>query len=545
MTIQELIQQLSRPEAYPFAVQQVEVRQTHISVVFLAGEFAYKIKKPVRFSFVDFSTLDKRRYYCRREIELNRRWAPFVYLDVVPVVAHGGQLCFEKDGEAVEYAVKMLRLPESGTLRFRVETDLATREEMNEIGQVIARLHIQAPRPPEDAYWTPLVVAQNLQDNLAQAFAHEGTTIRPAVLQRLVRALDRAFVAAAPIIDRRHRQGQVRDVHGDLRLEHIYHLAHQASSQHWAIVDCIEFNDTFRYIDPLADVAFLTMELKWEARSDLADALFDGYRALRPDPDADQLMPLYVGYRAAVRGKVETLSMEEPELGDYARARACQRARSFWLLALSELEPPESKPCLVLVAGLPGSGKSTLARLLAESAHFTVFRSDVVRKELAGISPHHKAPQEYYTAAWTQKTYEELEKRVEDCLFDGRRVIVDAVFPSEKRRQQFLQVARRWGVPVLLLLCQAPPEVIRQRLDNRSGDVSDADWQVYLQASARWQPLSSSTSRYTVAVDTSRPPEELLDQGLHALVQYGLWPSGRSDCGRAATSALQDAGDRS
>jgi predicted kinase len=292
-------------------------------------------------------------------------------------------------------------------------------------------------------------------------------------------------------------------------------------------VDCIEFNERFRFIDPVADMAFLVMDLVLHGRRDLADVFTAAYFRASGDSEGQQLVPLYTAYRAAVRGSVEGILAGEEEAKPSEREAARERARAHWLLALSTLQQPPSRPGLVLVSGLPGTGKSWLAGKLAGAADFCLLRADVVRKELAGLSPDAATPEslreQLYAPEASDRTYAECLRRAEALLFEGKRALVDATFRQERYRQLFVQAAGRWGVPVCMLLCQADPETVRQRLEGRRGDASDADWSVHLQLAAGWEELSAATSGVARTIRTEGCAEEVVGEALQALARVGLW----------------------
>jgi aminoglycoside phosphotransferase family enzyme/predicted kinase len=490
MDLPDLIALMSRPEAYPHPVPAVEVRQTHISAVFLAGKFAYKVKKPVDLGFLDFTTLNMRRHYCDEETRLNRRLAPGVYLGVVPVTRAG----VEGSGEVVEWAVKMVRLPDDASLRWHVRHGDVTTRQVEALAERIAAFHRTAEANERTATFGRFeVVAGNARENFAQSRGQIGTTVSPAVFERLALLTEEALSRLRSLIESRAARGVPCDTHGDLRLEHVYLLPDGL-----AIIDCVEFSERFRYADPVADAAFLVMDLLAEGRPDLARAFAEAYFASSGDAEGRTLLPFYIAYRAAVRGKVQGMKAVEPEVPAAERGTARKRSAAFWLLTLGRLEEPARRPCLVLVGGLPGTGKSTLARGLA-GAGFEVVRSDVVRKELAaGVSGD-----ELYSPEWLERTYAECLRRAEGLLFQGRRVIVDATFREDRRRHQFLTAAKGLGVPGLLLVCEAPPEVVRGRLAARTGDPSDADWTVYQKAAAGWEEASAAVRRSAHAIDTT------------------------------------------
>jgi aminoglycoside phosphotransferase family enzyme/predicted kinase len=519
MDLGRLIEELSRPAAYPGAAGPVEVRQTHISVVFLVGPHAYKVKKPVDFGFLDFRTLERRHHFCQEEVRLNRRLAPAVYHGVVPVTRGPDGLQVEGEGEAVEWAVKMVRLPEAATLREGLRRGEVGPERLEELARRLAAFHAAAEGGEHIASLGRFeVVAGNARENLEQSAA-VGVTVSAAVFERLRALTEEALARLRPLIESRAARGVPRDTHGDLRLSHAYLFPEKPPPDDLLIIDCIEFNERFRYADPVADVAFLYMDLVRVGRRDLAEALATAYFAAAGDGEGRALLPFYTAYRAAVRAKVEGLEAAEAEVPAEERAAAQAKARAHWLLALGELEAPGRRPELVLVGGLPGSGKSTLACGLAERARFEVIRSDVVRKELA---PAGAGREDIYTPEWTERTYGECLRRAEGLLLEGKRVLVDATFREEARRAAFLEAATGLGVPGLLLVCRAAPEVVRERLAARRGDVSDADWRVYLELAAQWEAPWPLTRRALREIDTGGEREQALSRGLRALAEAGL-----------------------
>ncbi|MFN0054102.1 MAG: AAA family ATPase [Planctomycetales bacterium] len=513
MSLSELIASLCRPGAFPAPVDDVEVRQTHISAVFLGGDLAYKIKKPVQFSFLDFSTLELRKRFCELEVRLNRRLAPDVYLDVVPIALDDGTLRFEGTGEPVEWAVKMRRLPQAATLEILVQQDQVSVPQLQAIAQRLARFHRDAESNPRiSAFGRFEAVARNLRENLAIAAPLVGQTVAPAIFDRLTFLTEQKLLELQPTIEWRAAQGVPRDTHGDLHLDHVYLFPDRPSPSDLVIVDCIEFTERFRYTDPVADMAFLAMDLSFHGRPDLAKSFCDAYFEAAEDQTGRALLPLYLSYRAAVRGKVDGLTLIEPEIPESERNAALARARGHWLLALHPLEEPLRRPWLILISGLPGSGKSTLAQGLAAAVGAKVIRSDVVRKELAGLSPTSSAPVPpgggLYSADWNDRTYAECLRRAEQRLFLGERVIIDATFVEEGRRRVFLEAAVRWGVPALWLLCDSPSELIRQRLAARHSDASDADWTIYQTAAQRWESPGPMSLRSLHRLETTGTPEQ-------------------------------------
>jgi uncharacterized protein len=528
MELARLIEALSRPSAYAGRVGGVGVRQTHISVVFLTGSMAYKIKKPVDLGFVDYSTLERRRHFCEEEVRLNRRLASEVYLGVVPVTRDGESVRMEGSGDVIEWAVKMRQLPEQATLRAWLPGGGVTARALAELARRLAQFYESAGSGPEvAACCTFAAISANARENLDQSAGQVGITMSRSTFDRLRDGGEAALKRLRDTIEARAACGIPRDTHGDLRLDHIYWFPDRQPPGDWLVVDCIEFEARYRYADPIADIAFLAMDLALAGRADLARGFAEEYLRVAGDALGRELLPFYRAYRAAVRGKVEGMKLAEPEIPEADRSTAASRARALWLYALSELEEPGRRPCLVLLAGLPGTGKSTLARGLGERAWFTIIRSDLVRKELAGRIKRGSSPaacdEDLYTPEWDKRTYTECLRRAEEAVFQAGRVLVDASFRAEANRGLFLDAALRMGAAACVLLCQADPEVVRRRLDQRRNDASDADWQIYQHAARTWEPIGRTTLPLTHTIDSGGTLSHSLEQALAALRELSLY----------------------
>jgi aminoglycoside phosphotransferase family enzyme/predicted kinase len=447
---------------------------------------------------------------------------------VVPVTGSPTGVQFEREGKVTEWAVKMQRLPDSATLQERLRRGEVSVELVEALARRVASFHRGAEANERmAAFGRYEAVAQNVSDIFARAAAQVGTTVSPAVFGTVKTLAEQALTRLRPLIEQRAARGMTRDCHGDLHLDHVYFFPEQQPPADLVIIDCIEFNERFRFTDPVADMAFPAMDFAFFGRRDLARAFADAYFRASGDEEGRSLLPLYTAYRAAVRGTVEGLFLAEKEVPEVERSAALQRARAHWLLALTELEEPERKPCLLLVAGLPGTGKSWLAQGLADLAGFCIIRSDVVRKELAGLPCQGRTPpplrESLYNPGWNERTYAECLRGAERLLSEGKRVLVDATFREEEHRQTFLEAAVRWGVPRCLLLCRAEPETVRKRLEERRGDVSDADWSVYLHVAECWEEVGPATRRALREVSTEGSPAQSVSRALALLRELGLW----------------------
>lgn len=568
--MERLLGGLQRRDAYPHDVDRVRVMQTHISAVFLAGPYAYKVKKPVTFGFVDFGTLERRRRFCHEEVRLNRRLAPAVYQGVVPIVAgpDGPRILDvlledpsdavpdDRGGDVVEWAVRMVRLPEERSLKSLLERDDFGRGGapgfLRRLAGLLAEFHARAERGEEIARVGDFPsVAANARENFDELAAAAGSTVSAAVLQRLREHSERTLARLKPLIEERARRQVPCDTHGDLRLGHVYHLRDtdtpsagasgagggargdgpgDSPEGRIAIIDCIEFNDRFRYADPVADIAFLAMELEFEDRPELARVFAEHYQQAAGDSEGWKLLPYYIAYRDIVRGKVRTLAAADPSIARPERQEAAARATRHVLRALGRLAPPGGRPVLMVLGGLPGVGKSVLARALADEEEFIWIDTDRVRKRLVGragvVGPAATFEEGIYTPEWTERTYEECLEEVESLLFQGSRVVVEGSFRTERHRRVFLEAARGLGVPALLVLCEADRVTVRGRLRARAreasdGEPSDADWGIYEEMERRWEPVGPVTDGSVRRVRTDRPAEQVLAEVTRILRDMG------------------------
>lgn len=505
----------------------VEVIHTHASVVFLAGDRVLKIKKPVDLGFLDYSTLARREAMCRAEVELNRRLARDVYLGVVPITQRGDRVEIDGDGEIVEWAVEMRRLDEAGSWSRLVAQARLTVAQVHDAARYIARFHRDA-RHGEPTLGAFQAVAAACRDNITALRRGLGSS---AVLRRVELTTERELEARRERIDARARAGKVREIHGDLRLEHLYDVGNTGRIEDLRIIDCVEFADALRHGDPAADIAFLAMDLRMHGAWSLADELTKTWCSELDDPGAAEVLPLYCAYRSAVRAKVRMLQSSDRALDDAAREEARSLTIGHLVLALSELAAPEDRPALVLVGGLPGTGKSRLAADLERRANMTWIRADAVRKELAGLAAGASGKSEIeggiYTHAWNDRTYGECRDRARAILEAGGRVVVDASFKEERRREELLAVARACGARAHLLICVAPPEAVRARLAQRHDDPSDADWTIYAHAARTWEPLGPVSASVASMVETERPHEETVATALDDLSACGMAAANR------------------
>ena len=325
----QIIEDLKNPTALPDNTTQVDVVQTHISVVFVADSFVYKIKKPVNFGFLDFSTLEKRKHYCHQEVELNRRLARDLYLDVLPVTRINGKYTLTgQDGDPVEYAVKMKRIPDDRLMKSLFKAGKITPEHLKEIANVLSKFHMSTRTSPEiDQFAEPEKFKINTDENFEQVENHCGLTISKKQFHHIKEYTNIFYKTHRDLFFQRIADGRIRDCHGDLHMEHVCLL------EGLPIIDCIEFNERFRFSDAIADVAFLLMDLEYHGGVKEAEILWKRYKDLSKEDDVDHLLKFYKVYRAFVRGKVNGFQVDDPAIGDGEKTEAVRRAQSYFKLA--------------------------------------------------------------------------------------------------------------------------------------------------------------------------------------------------------------------
>jgi aminoglycoside phosphotransferase family enzyme/predicted kinase len=482
-------------EADPLATRTAALRETHVSIVFFVGDRVYKLKKPVKMDFLDFTTLSAREQVCHREVELNRRLAPDVYLGVAEVLGTDGRPC--------DYLVVMRRMPEDRRLTAIVQRNEPADACIRHVAREIAAFHARADRSPEISRSGSLdAVRANWESSFETMVPFVGRMLDAGAAARVEALARRYLEGRAPLFASRIANGKIRDGHGDLLADDIFCLADGPR-----ILDCIEFDDRLRHGDVLADVAFLAMDLERVGAADLADRFLSWYREFAAETYPESLAQHYVAYRAHVRAKVACLRADQGDTASGDQARQ--------LLRMTEDHLSRGRVVLILVGGLPGTGKSTLAAALADRLDCTVLRSDEVRKDLAGIGHTTPAGSAYrqglYDEGTTAATYRELLDRARSLLELGEPVVLDASWSSREWREQAAAVADATSSDLVELRCDAPTSVTRQRLAHRARtglDASDATVGIAAQMAGDFDAWPTATT-----VDTSDRPENSASAG--------------------------------
>jgi aminoglycoside phosphotransferase family enzyme/predicted kinase len=495
----EVIAFLGHAAAYGDDVGAVEMVATHASLVFLAGDRAYKLKRAVRYPYLDYSTRELRRRSCEAELVLNRRTAPSLYLKIAPVTRMaGGGLALDGDGEAIDWVVVMRRFAENSLFDRLAEAKRLTPALALALVRHIVAFHAAAERRCDRGGTRPFaaLIAGN-DTNLRAAEA----PFDAAKTRQLLDGATAALGALGDLLERRRDAGYVRRCHGDLHLRNICLVEEQP-----VLFDCIEFSDEIACIDVLYDLAFLLMDLEHRGLRALANLVFNRYLDLAGGEDGVGAMPLFLSTRAAIRAHV-TAAAARLEPDPAAQTAGAAAARLYLDRALHYLA--KTPPRLIAIGGLSGSGKSTLAAALAPelgtSPGARVLRSDVIRKRLLGVEPETRLPPSAYSAAVTERVYGTMRSAAESALRAGSGVVIDAVSARPDERRQIEEVATRAGVPFSGFWLEGPQGVLESRLAARRGDASDATPAV-LREQLRYELGPIGWRR----VDASRGSEDVL-----------------------------------
>jgi uncharacterized protein len=490
-----VIQAILQPEFYPHPVGKIELLQTHASYVLLTGNFVYKLKKPVNFGFLDYSTLEKRQHFCNEEIRLNQRGAKDLYLEVLPIGQTGDRFILG-GGEPVEYTLKMVQFPQEDLLSNRFAAGTITAEQMVEMGQVVAAFHANSQTNDYISSFGEIPrVRQSIDDNYRHTEKYIGIAQTEQHYRETKEFTDGFFASHPEAFDRRVQGKFIRECHGDLHLQNVCIWQNRIQ-----LFDCIEFNETFRFVDTMYDVAFAAMDLTARGRTDLGNVFLNTYLEQTGDWAGLEVLPIYLSRQAYVRAKVTSFLLDDPAVPEEERSAAQQKASDYYQLAWEYTRRPTGQ--LIVMAGLSGSGKSTLGGQIARQVNGIHLRSDAIRKHLGGIDIHERGGAHLYSAEMTKQTYDRLCSLGSQLAQQGYTVILDAKFDRQSLRSQVIEAAGH--LPVRIVHCQAPSDVLIQRLNTRTGDIADATADLLAAQQLAWEGFTAIEANLVTTVDTTQ-----------------------------------------
>jgi len=496
---QNLIAALQNPSLYSHEIKEFQVIETHISWVILTGPFAYKIKKPVNFGFLDFTELSARAFFCNEELRLNQRLTEGLYLEVLPITGTAEAPVLGGEGPAIEYALKMRQFPQSQLLStLQANGELSTAH-VDAMAQQIARFHLQAPKVPQEHYQgTPEAVMEPVRQNFEQIRPFLTDKADLQQLDALQAWAEASFARLAPLFKQRKADGFIRECHGDIHLGNATLIEGEV-----VIFDCIEFNEPFRFTDVYADTAFLAMDLEDRGLKSLARRFVSQYLELTGDYQGLEVLNFYKAYRALVRAKVSLFSMPA-EASPVQRAATLRQYRNYANLAESYSTIPFR--FLANTHGVSAVGKSSVAMRLVESLGAIRLRSDVIRKRLfSEQTTSNRVGDGIYNAQASAKTYDTLHELAGIVLRAGFPVVIDATYLKREQRDAAARVAEDTGVPSLILDCTAPDAVIEGWLAHRQtlgNDPSDATLEVVKAQQASRETLGHDEALRSKRIET-------------------------------------------
>lgn len=509
----DLIKRLSDPNVYPDHPREVSIIQTYISIICLTGTYAYKFKKPVDYGYLDYRTLEKRRFYCEEEIRLNRRFAPDLYLDVLPLTYRSDidALSLQDGGEPIDYAVKMKEIPQDRIMRTLVLEGKVDLDAIVNIITTLARIYREAPTNARiSSYGTIESIRRNTDENFAQTQSLIGITITDHQFSFIRQATEAFYQQYADLFQRRVAEGRIREGHGDLRTANIF------LTDEVLVFDCIEFNERLRCIDVAADLAFLAVDLDFLQQTALSARLILWFAWKSKDYDLLKLANFYKCYRAYVRGKVLTFSFRDEALSAAERQQSRADAGVFFSLAESYAKNLTfrylefDKPFLIIMSGCSGEGKSYIAGHLKDMLKARLLRSDEVRKELfshrATGSSDQPCDRGIYSLDNRQRVYDELFQRAAAILSQRNSCIVDATFMTQRLRNRAAAIAQ--NAYFFIIRPKASYHLVKERLCNRAADsheLSEARWETYQEQTRLFEPFDAEEQEYLLLISADHP----------------------------------------
>ena len=491
----KLILQMQQPDFYPHAVAEIELVQTHASYVFLTGNYVYKLKKDVDFGFLNYSTLAKRKHFLAQELRLNQKIAPELYLEVVPISDRHGNYVLASSN-IVEYALKMRQFPQENLFSNLIKAGKLSSDRFVELGKIVAQFHNNAETNDYiRSFGTVAKIRAAFSENYRQSEKYI-SIVQTKEQFEATKAYSDSFFERRDLFQTRIKQQKIKECHGDLHLKNI--CLWQDKIQ---LFDRIEFNESFRFVDTMYDVAFTVMDLEAQARSEFKNAFLNSYLEHSGDWTGLLLLPLYLSRQAYVRAKVNSFLLDDSQVEEADKQEAEKTARDYYQQAYRYTQT--EKGSLVLMSGLSGSGKSTVARYISKNQGAIQIRSDAVRKHLASI-PLEKVGNSIYSEEMTHKTYDRLAELGIILAKAGYTVILDAKYDRLTLRQPVISQSEENNLPLKIIYCTAPESVLRDRLNQRQDDVSDATADLITSQQTNTEAFTPAEQAYVTTVDTSR-----------------------------------------
>lgn len=513
------LQLLLKPKFWGKDCKKVNLIQTHTSWVFLTGKYAYKVKKPVFFGFLDYTTLSAREHFCQEEFRINQILAPDIYFEVIPIVKQGQKIMLKPRAgkyQVLDYALKMRELPQEAIMTNCLKRNKINYSDVGEIARIIANFHNESKSKPEfHKYGSPDIIKYNWDENFAQTEPFIGITISEKIFSEIKEKVEKFSKDHEVLFRKRTSDQKVKQCHGDLHSRNIF-IADKVY-----IFDCLEFNPRFAVSDVASEIAFFVMDLEFYRHKHLADFFVNRYLHYTNDWELLKVLDFYKCYRAYVRGKVTGFNLNDRGMSKADKEQAKALAKQYFALAYKYAENLSAKSKLIMVMGLPGVGKTFLAQRLAEHISAYHLCSDIIRKEITNTPVEMHRFEGYgkgiYTREVSGKTYEEMNARAENYLSQGKSCIIDATFTWEKSRNEAKEMAQKQDAQFFLINCTCPERTVMARMKKREKEfsLSDATPEIYYRIKSNSDKVKSKQNY--IEVNTSKPIGKILGKITRAL----------------------------
>jgi len=498
MERKEIIKFLNNPESYSRPVKKVKHIQTYISDVFLTGKFAYKIKKPVNYGYLNFTTLAKRKFFCQQELQLNRRLSREIYLEVLPITEKDGKLKLGGSGKPVEYILKMKEIPQQYLMNKLIGKNKITKRIFDKLAQIVANFHARAETSKKISFFGSLkIINKNWQENFSQSKPFIGKTIGSADWKFLKKSVEKFIKQNKKIFNQRIKEKKIKDCHGDLHKGNIF-----IAPEKIYVFDCIDFNKRFRYQDVISEIAYFAMEMDFAGKKELSSYFIDQYFKFSKDQKLINLLLFYKCYRAYIRGKVGGFSLNNSDLSKKQKEANIKKVREYFVLA-KKYAQEMNKSILVVGAGLPGIGRSTRLKFLAQKINAVILDSDIIRRQIKVIT---------YDKKSKLKVYQKMIDSAEKYLRQGKNVILDATFSKKEYRILLDKLIKKTKPDFYFIEFYCSDKIARQRLEKRSKEksFSQADWRVYQIIKKEFELIKNQRNYFRI--NTVEVPEDCVEK---------------------------------
>ncbi|MCX7784957.1 MAG: AAA family ATPase [candidate division WOR-3 bacterium] len=506
-TVQPYISQLLNPQFWGSDVKEVRLIQTHTSWVFLTGKYAYKIKKPVFFGFLDYTSISAREYFCNEEFRINQKLSPEIYYGIIPIYRKGNLITITSDNdpsyEIIDYAIKMAELPQEAIMTYRLQNNQVTYSTIAKIAETIARFHNETETQESIRKFGSLeIIKYNWDENFAQTEEFRNITISKKIFSRIQQSVEKFMTENQKLFNRRLEDNKIKQCHGDLHSRNIF------VTNKVYIFDCLEFNPRFACSDVASEVAFFVMDLEFYNHKELADFFIARYLHYTKDWEMLKLLDFYKCYRAYVRGKVTSFNLKDPGISNQDKKQAQTTAQSYFELAFTYAQNLFTKPKLIMIMGLPGVGKTYLAQHLSKEIQAYHLCTDIIRKEITNTPIEVHRFEGYgkgiYTFEVSKQTYEEMYHRTVNYLKQNRTCIVDATFSLQKSRDEVKAIAKKTKVPLITINAVCPEPIVMARMKKRENEfsLSDATPEIYYKIKENFNKIKSRKNY--LEIDTSK-----------------------------------------